>query len=145
MDYTPPNLNLSYASNDSIYTNHVMNETVFKLSRIFLDSLFPNNLIPDEIMDQLIDDPSSAEDIFIKGDNAPENWRNIVESSPRFVVSVVVGLFFTVAMILFGFVWCCARTCCCSRKRSSPGDGCSLAIEMILMLVMIILATLSMA
>ena len=67
MEYTPPNLNLSYASNESIYTNHVMNETVFKLSRIFLDSLFPNNLIPDEIMDQLIGDPSSAEDIFIKG------------------------------------------------------------------------------
>ena len=69
--------------------------------------------------------------ISLLGDNAADNWKNIVESSPNFVVSLGVGLFFTVAMILIGFIWCCARSCCCSRKRSSPGDGCSLAIGII--------------
>ena len=69
--------------------------------------------------------------ISLLGDNAADNWKNLVESSSNFVVSMGVGLFFTVAMILIGFIWCCARSCCCSRKRSSPGDGCSLAIGII--------------
>ena len=40
MDFTPPKLKMSYGSNSLMYTNFVMENTVFKLSRIFLDSLF---------------------------------------------------------------------------------------------------------
>ena len=40
MEYTPPEIDSSYGSNNSIFTSPGMEDSVFKLSRIFLDHLF---------------------------------------------------------------------------------------------------------
>ena len=66
MAYTPPTLNQSYTSNSSIYQNAALENSVFKLSHIFLDYLFPNNVLPQDLFDQLIDNPDDIEDILGK-------------------------------------------------------------------------------
>ena len=63
--YSPPTLNLSYTHpNGSIYQNAALENSVFKLSHIFLDYLFPNNLLPQDLLENLIDNPDDIEEIL---------------------------------------------------------------------------------
>ena len=64
MSYTPPPLDLSYEANGTIYTNSDLENTVYKFSNIFLDHLIPGNLLPQDILERIIEDPDSLEDIF---------------------------------------------------------------------------------
>ena len=65
MSYTPPPLDLSYEANGTIYSNSELENTVFKFSNIFLDHLIPGNLLPQDILERIIEDPDSIEDIFL--------------------------------------------------------------------------------
>ena len=65
-NYSPPTLNQSYTSNASIYQNAALENSVFKLSHIFLDYLFPNNLLPGDLLEDLIDNPDDITDILGK-------------------------------------------------------------------------------
>ena len=65
-NYSPPTLNQSYTSNASIYQNAALENSVFKLSHIFLDYLFPNNLLPGDLLEKLIDNPDDITDILGK-------------------------------------------------------------------------------
>ena len=65
MSYTPPPLDFSYEANETIYTNSELEKTVFKFSNIFLDHLIPGNLLPQDILERIIEDPDSIEDIFL--------------------------------------------------------------------------------
>ena len=65
--YTHPVINETlYQSNNSIVTNDALDNSVIKLSRVFLDSLFTGQVLPDEIIDQLVDDPENIDEIIIK-------------------------------------------------------------------------------
>ena len=50
-------------------------------------------------------------------------------------------------MPLIGVIFCCARCCCkCGKgKKNSPGDAFVTAVEVIIMAILVLLATLSMA
>ena len=69
MEYIPPEIDSNYGSNNSIFTSPGMEDSVFKLSRIFLDHLFNGNLLPNNTIDQLIKDPDSASCIVCDDEN----------------------------------------------------------------------------
>ena len=108
MEYIPPEIDSNYGSNNSIFTSPGMEDSVFKLSRIFLDHLFNGNLLPNNTIDQLIEDPDSAQEIFF-GENFQETWIEMAKGSSVFFGTLVIGLFFTVTMTL---VWFMFLTCC---------------------------------
>ena len=60
-NYTYPPIEENYQSNNSIVVNDALENSVIKLSRVFLDSLFSNNVLPQDIIDGLIEDPDSIQ------------------------------------------------------------------------------------
>ena len=60
-NYTYPPIEDNYQSNNSIVVNDALENSVIKLSRVFLDSLFSNNVLPEDIINGLIEDPDSIQ------------------------------------------------------------------------------------
>ena len=122
--YTPPVINESlYQSNNSIVTNDALENSVIKLSRVFLDSLFTGQVLPQEIIDQIIDNPEDIDSIIIE--DGREKWLEWTQNSRPFFIALVIGLIFTVTMTLIGIFWCMGRCCCgCGKgRKKKAGDA----------------------
>ena len=85
--------------------------------------------------------------LFIGGDDAYDVWEEVAKDSVRFFSTLVIGLMFVALMWIIGFIWCCTRCCCgCgSGKKASSGDGFTMVIEAILLVILLVFGTLSMA
>ena len=124
--YTHPVINETlYQSNNSIVTNNALENSVIKLSRVFLDSLFTGQVLPDEIIDQLIDDPENIDEIIISAD--ADQWLEWTKGSRHFFIALVIGLIFTALMSIIGIFWCIGRCCCgCGKgRKKAAGDACT--------------------
>ena len=79
--------------------------------------------MPDEIIDELIEDPDSIEDTIINAD--AQQWLDWTKGSRSFFISLVIGLIFTCLMTIIGLFWCFARCCCgCGKGRKKQrGDA----------------------
>lgn len=147
MDYSSPPLDLNYTSNSSIVTNEVFENSVFKLSNIFLDSLFSGPILPEDVIDDIINDPDSIVDTIIDSDDLAGTLLEWTKGSRNFFAALVVGLLFFILMPLIGLIFCCARCCCkCGKgRKNSTGDSFVTAVEVVIMAILVLLATLSMA
>ena len=103
-NYTNPPIDDNYLSNDTIETNEALENSVIKLSRVFLDSLFSDHVLPKEIIDQLVDDPEHIDDIFIDNDNLAQDLMDWSEGSRSFFIALIIGLIFTCFMTIIGII-----------------------------------------
>lgn len=124
-NYTNPPIDDNYLSNATIETNEALENSVIKLSRVFLDSLFSDHVLPQEIIDQLVDDPEHIDDIFIDNENLAQDLMDWSEGSRSFFIALIIGLIFTCFMTIIGIIWCISRCCCgCGKgKKNSAGDA----------------------
>jgi hypothetical protein len=108
--YSPPeDLILDYSSNASIYVNEAMNNSVFKLSKIFLDSVLTDKILPEDILEALIEDPDSLSDILIEGDDFYLEWIEIAKANSGFFAAIIFGLMMTSVFWIVGLIWCIGR------------------------------------
>lgn len=128
--FSQPSLNMSFMSDTEIPQSG-MNGTVYKLTKLFLDSVLSNKLMPDTFYDgggaSEILDPEYITDYTV------DHWQEIMKHNQNLFAAVVFGFMMTIVIWLVGLVWCCSKLCC-GRKggQVNKTDSMCLCVQSVL-------------
>ena len=99
MSYSNPTVNGSYEAPGAFQNSSAMEKTVFKLTRIFLDGVVPDSFLPQDIIDQIIDDPNSVTDW---NDDSVQEMVDIAQANAGYFALIIIGFIIAILLWIIG-------------------------------------------